>query len=261
MLKLAEKWDEYKPDIAVILGNDQNEVYETEQLNPPFMVFYGERIPNYMQSEERRKELPPGIAEAEPGHATVEYTEYPGVPELGKHIIETLSGHDIDVAASRIWPRNALNGASHAFGHIYRQVMRDEVVPSVPIYQNTFFPPNQPKASRSYEFGRIVAEAIRTWQSDLRVAVLGSGGMSHFVIDEQFDRAFVEALRRKDKAFLTSIPLSILQSGTSELKSWISLAGVLEDIDATMNEIDYVPCYRSAAGTGTANGFYWWHVE
>ena len=25
-----------------------------------------------------------------------------------------------------------------------------------------------------------------------------------------------------------------------------------------MHEIDYVPCYRSPAGTGTANGFYWW---
>jgi len=54
------------------------------------------------------------------------------------------------VAASKVWPQRAKNGASHAFGHIYRQVMRDKVVPNVPIYQNTFFPPNQPKASRSY---------------------------------------------------------------------------------------------------------------
>jgi OH-DDVA oxygenase/3-O-methylgallate 3,4-dioxygenase len=28
-----------------------------------------------------------------------------------------------------------------------------------------------------------------------------------------------------------------------------------------MHEIDYVPCYRSAAGTGTANGFYWWEMK
>jgi OH-DDVA oxygenase/3-O-methylgallate 3,4-dioxygenase len=45
------------------------------------------------------------------------------------------------------------------------------------------------------------------------------------------------------------------------LKSWITLAGVLEDVDCTMQEIDYVPCYRSAAGTGTANGFYWWKIR
>ncbi|HTY67370.1 MAG TPA: protocatechuate 3,4-dioxygenase [Alphaproteobacteria bacterium] len=261
MAKLADKWDEIKPDVAVILGNDQDEVYETDQLNPPFMVFYGDTIPNYPQSEERRKALPPGVAEAEHGHATEAYTEYPGVPELGRHIIDELIANDFDVAASKQWPKNARNGASHAFGHIYRQVMRDKVVPNVPIYQNTFFPPNQPKASRAYAFGRIVRKAIERWPSDKRVAVFASGGMSHFVIDEEFDRAFVGALKRKDKAYLTSIPLSVLQSGTSELKSWISLAGLLEDVDGTMHEIDYIPCYRSPAGTGTANGFYWWEIR
>jgi OH-DDVA oxygenase/3-O-methylgallate 3,4-dioxygenase len=47
----------------------------------------------------------------------------------------------------------------------------------------------------------------------------------------------------------------------SELKSWISLAGLLEGASAEMHEIDYVPCYRSPAGTGTANGFYWWDMK
>jgi OH-DDVA oxygenase/3-O-methylgallate 3,4-dioxygenase len=261
MAKLADKWDEAGADIAVILGNDQNEIYETDQLNPPFMVFFGDTIPNYPQSEEAKKSLPPGIAEAEHGHATDTYTEYKGVPELGAHIIKTLMEHDFDVAASKVWPKNARNGASHAFGHIYRQVMRDKVVPNVPIYQNTFFPPNQPKAARSYEFGRIVKKAIASWNSDKKVAVFASGGMTHFVIDEDFDRTFVTALKNKDKKYLTSIPLKDLQSGTSELKSWISLAGVLKDLTAEMQELDYVPCYRSPAGTGTANGFYWWEIK
>jgi hypothetical protein len=258
---LADKWEEAAPDVAIILGNDQHEVFQTEELNPSFMVFYGDTIPNYMQSEERRAELPPGIAEAELGHATETYTEYPGHPELGAHIIATLMANDFDVAVSKVWPKNARNGTSHAFGHIYRQVMRDKVVPNVPIYQNTFFPPNQPSAARAYEFGRIVRKAIDSWDSSARVAIFGSGGMSHFVIDEAFDLAFVEALRARDKAWLTQVPLSLLQSGTSELKSWISLAGVLEGIEAEMHQIDYVPCYRSPAGTGTANGFYWWDVQ
>lgn len=261
METLADKWEEVGADIAVILGNDQDEVYETEQLNPAFMVFFGDKIPNYPQTEEQRKKLPPGIAEAEHGHATETYTEYPGVPDLGAHIIKTLCDREFDVAASKVWPKHARNGASHAFGHIYRQVMRDNVVPNVPIYQNTFFPPNQPKAARSYRFGQIVKEAIDSWPSDKKVAVFASGGMSHFVIDEAFDRKFVDALDRKDKNYLTSIPLKELQSGTSELKSWISLAGLMENVDAKMHEIDYVPCYRSPAGTGTANGFYWWEFE
>lgn len=261
MNKLADKWEAIGANVAVILGNDQNEIYETDELNPPFMVFYGDKIPNYPQSAKAKETLPPGIAEAEHGHATDTYTEYRGVPDLGAHIIKTLMAHEFDVAASKTWPKHARNGASHAFGHIYRQVMRDNVVPNVPIYQNTFFPPNQPSAARSYAFGRVVKAAIDSWPSEKTVAVFASGGMSHFVIDEDFDREFVAALRNRDKNYLTALPLRELQSGTSELKSWISLAGVLESLDADMHELDYVPCYRSAAGTGTANGFYWWEIR
>lgn len=261
METLADKWDAVGADVAVILGNDQDEIYETKELNPAFMVFFGDTIPSYPQSAEERKNLPPGVAEAEHGHAAEAYTEYRGVPDLGMHIIKTLVQHDFDVAASSVWPKHARNGASHAFGHIYRQVMRDRVVPNVPIYQNTFFPPNQPTARRSYQFGQVVKAAIDSWDSDQRVAVFASGGMSHFVIDEEFDRAFVAALKLGDKNFLGSIALNVLQSGTSELKSWISLAGLLEDTKADMYEIDYVPCYRSPAGTGTANGFYWWEIK
>jgi len=93
------------------------------------------------------------------------------------------------------------------------------------------------------------------------VAVFASGGMSHFVIDEDFDQRFVSALRNGDKDYLCSIPLAHLQSGTSELKSWISLAGLMEDMKVEMHQLDYVPCYRSIAGTGTANGFFWWDVK
>lgn len=260
MGKMADKWAEVAPDIAVILGNDQNEIYETDTLNPAFMVFYGDKIPHHPQDKAALAKMPPGVAEAEPGHAVQSYTEYQGVPDLGLHIIETLIAHDIDVTACKTWPAKTRNGASHAFGHIYRQVMRDKVVPNVPVYQNTFYPPNQPTARRAYRFGEIVGKAIASWPSDKRVAVFASGGMSHFVIDEDFDRKFVSALKRKDKDALCAIPLSDLQSGTSELKSWISLAGVLEPYDTRMHELDYVPCYRSPAGSGTANGFYWWDI-
>ncbi len=260
MDKLADKWDEIGADVAVILGNDQREVFNDE-FNPAFLVFYGDKIPNYPQTAEERAKAPPGVAEAEFGHATETFTEYDGLPDLGEHMIKTLVEHDFDVAGSKVWPKKAKNGAPHAFGHIYRQVMRDKVVPNLPIFQNTFFPPNQPSARRAYAFGKAVKAAIDSWKTDKKVAVFASGGMSHFVIDEEFDQRFISALRDKDKDYLTSIPLPKLQSGTSELKSWISLAGLMEDMKADMHQLDYVPCYRSAAGTGTANGFFWWDVK
>lgn len=260
MTRMADKWEAAKPDIAVIFGNDQHEIYG-DDLNPPFMVFYGGKIPHFPASDEVKAKMPPGIAEAEEGHASPEYCEYDGVPDLGEHIIRTLIEADFDVTASKSWPAGAKNGASHAFGHIYRRVMRDNVVPNVPIYQNTFFPPNQPSARRAYEFGKKVKQAVDSWQSDKKVAAFGSGGMTHFTIDEDFDRAFLDALKNRDKDWLTSIPLRTLQSGTSELKSWISLMGYLENEDVSFSEVDYIPCYRSAAGTGTAQGFCWWDVK
>jgi OH-DDVA oxygenase/3-O-methylgallate 3,4-dioxygenase len=35
----------------------------------------------------------------------------------------------------------------------------------------------------------------------------------------------------------------------------------MEDMKVEMHQLDYVPCYRSMAGTGTANGFFWWDVK
>src|SRR4051812_27765699 len=47
MGKLATQWEAAGADVAVILGNDQDEIYETDQLNPAFMVYFGETIPSY----------------------------------------------------------------------------------------------------------------------------------------------------------------------------------------------------------------------
>jgi OH-DDVA oxygenase/3-O-methylgallate 3,4-dioxygenase len=136
--------------------------------------------------------------------------------------------------------------------------MRDNVVPNVPIIANTFSPPNQPTAKRCFDFGKMVGRAIDAWDSDLKVAVFGSGGMSHFVIDEELDQLFMKALAERDTDTLTSLKEGHFQTGTSELKNWISAAGVLFDTDLKGDVIDYVPCYRSEAGTGTANGFVCW---
>ena len=259
--RMADVWETLDVDVAVILGNDQHEIYGND-LNPAFMVYYGDKIRHHPSSEEGRRQLPPGIVEGEHGHAPDHLIEYDAHPVLAKHIIANLMEAEFDITVSPDLPRHnpKTTGISHAFGHIYRQVMRDKVIPNVPIYQNTFFPPNQPSAKRAYAFGKVVGEAIRSWQSDARVAVFASGGMTHFAIDEEWDRRFMQAMRERDKDFLTSIPLSDLQQGTSEMKSWISLAGVMENEDFTLHELGYIPCYRTPAGTGTAQGMYWWEV-
>ncbi|MCP5381587.1 MAG: protocatechuate 3,4-dioxygenase [Kordiimonadaceae bacterium] len=258
--RMADIWDEVKPDVAVIMGNDQKEIF-TDELIPAFTVFSGETLFNEPASEAQIPLMAPGIHEAESGHNPAKYTEYPGQVELSRLIIEQSTKDGFDVAQMNKIPRHEnhwSSGVGHAFGYIYRQVMRDNVVPNVPVITNTFFPPNQPSANRCFDFGRTIGKAIRNWDSDLRVAVFGSGGMSHFVIDEDLDQLFIKAIRERDAKTLISLEEGYFQTGTSELKNWIAAAGILFDTDLDGELVDYVPCYRSEAGTGTANGFVYW---
>ena len=151
------------------------------------------------------------------------------------------------------------SGIGHAFGFVYRQIMRDGVVPHVPFITNTFFPPNQPTARRCFEMGRTVGRAIKAWRSEARVAIFGSGGMSHFVIDEELDAQIFAALAMRDAEALCGMGENMLQSGSSELKNWIAAAGALFETTLSGEVVDYQPCYRSEAGTGTANGFVYWN--
>jgi OH-DDVA oxygenase len=107
--------------------------------------------------------------------------------------------------------------------------------------------------------GRTVGRALKAWKSDARIAMFGSGGMSHFVIDQDFDRQILDSLAARDAERLCTIGEDWLQSGSSELKNWIAAAGALFETALSGDVVDYQPCYRSEAGTGTANGFVYWN--
>lgn len=258
--RMAEVYAEVKPDIAIIFGNDQQELFN-DSLMPAFTFFNGETVWNEPSSKEQAAKHPPGIHAAEWGHKPPAYTEYPGHPELANYLIGDLVSHGFDITRASKLPKldnHWHSGIGHAFGFVYRQIMRDIVVPHVPIITNTFFPPNQPTARRCFEMGRNVGRALRAWKSDARIAIIGSGGMSHFVIDEALDRQMFEALAARDGEALCNIGEDWLQSGSSELKNWIAAAGALFETELDGGVIGYEPCYRSEAGTGTANGFVAW---
>ena len=256
---LAAKFAEVAPDVAVIVGNDQEELF-TDVNFPAFAVYWGETIENRPRTEEQIANLPPGVAIAERGHAPPEDAVYPGHPALGEHIIGSLMNSGFDIAASRRLPKGSgyANGIPHAYGFIYRQIMQDRVIPNVPVILNTFYPPNQPSAQRCYRFGAALKQAIESWESDARVAVLASGGLSHFVIDEALDRKVLDAFAAHDSDTLIAIPEDRYQAGTSEIKNWIPVAAMMDECGKQMTLVDYVPCYRSLAGTGNAMGFLYW---
>jgi OH-DDVA oxygenase/3-O-methylgallate 3,4-dioxygenase len=168
-----------------------------------------------------------GIADPTWSHMPPERITYPLVPTLAEHIVRTLVAANFDPAHSRRLPagRHGNHSVGHAFGFVYRRVTNDRQIPNVPVFINTYYPPNQPTASRCYEFGRALCRAVESWDSDQTVAVVTSGGLTHFVIDEAFDHRVLDAMQRKDHDALTGIPEPDLMSGNSERDQELDHAG------------------------------------
>jgi hypothetical protein len=258
--ELGDIFEQSKPDVAIVVGNDQMEIFTSDHV-PALAVFWGDYIEGIPRSPEFLASLPPGVARAELDRTPSVYTQYPGFPALGRHLVEKVVTEDFDVAQLTRLPTGTIgsNAAPHAYGFVYRRLMRDKVIPHVPVFVNTFYPPNQPPAARCYAFGQALARAVASWPEDSKVAVIGSGGLTHFVIDEAFDREVLDAMQSGDIKTLTSLPEAMFQSGTSEIKNWIVVAGMMAEAGLKMKLLDYVPCYRSEAGTGSAMGFAHWH--
>jgi hypothetical protein len=99
---------------------------------------------------------------------------------------------------------------------------------------------------------------VKSWGKQAKIAVIASGGLSHFAIDEEFDQRVIAALKAGDGDALGREPESLYQSGSSEAKCWVMAAGALAETTLGFELYDYVPCYRSEAGTGNAMGFAVW---
>ena len=129
-------------------------------------------------------------------------------------------------------------------------------MPVVPVFLNTYFPPNQPRPRRCYALGQAIRKAVEAYAGDARVGIIASGGLSHFLVDEDFDRAILKACADKDAKFLQNLPRNKLNAGSSEILNWVGIAGALEHLD--LNWFEYVPGYRTPAGTGTGLSFASW---
>ncbi len=183
----------------------------------------------------------------------------PTASALGRHMIEYLVESDFDIGRSNYLDPNrgrAGGGIGHAFGYVYHRLMGERLIPTVPIMVNTYYPPNQPTPKRCYELGRAIRNAIEAWPAKARVAVLASGGLSHFVVDEELDNTCMEGIKNKDIVKLSQLPRNKLNSGNSEVRNWIVATGATEHLD--LKYMTYVPCYRSEAGTGCAMAFAEW---
>ena len=174
---------------------------------------------------------------------------FPGNPNSRWNSSRELIDSDVDIGAAAKVEDPRKSGFGHAYGFIIARLFKGRQIPVVPILLNTYYPPNALTAKRCYHIGRALTRIIESSTSRQRIAVAASGGLSHFVVDEKLDRKVLDAIKRKDAATLKALSASEMNSGSSEIRNWIMVAGLVEHLANDWTE--YYPAYRTPAGTGT----------
>jgi 3-O-methylgallate 3,4-dioxygenase len=237
-------------DALIVVGDDQREQYFEDNM-PAFLVYCGASIVN--STLDLPEEAPAYWKRARSVyHEADAPREYPVARDLALHLIESLDDFDLAYGERLAKPR----GEGHAFGFVHRRLLGMNVVPVVPLVVNTYYPPNQPRPRRCFRLGAALRSAVESFSGDLRVGILASGGLSHFTVDEELDRKVLQGCAAGDEAAFTSIPLAKLNSGNSEIRNWIVVAGAARALRCAWQE--YVPLYRTPAGTGCGMAFAAW---
>lgn len=253
---LTEMLDDARPDVVIVVSNPHGGVV-TDVQQPVFGVHLNEEPPlteGPVWSIEGKKgrqtrtqwPVPERIAKAK---------QYPTDGELASHLIRGMIEEDFDVAANfQSRPGAGLDGA---YNLLYQKFDDEAKYPYVPVLVSRYLP-NQASPRRCYQFGQAMRRVIERWDSNKRVAVMGSGGLSHQIIDEKLDRMVIQALQDGNAEALASISVEDLNRapGTPEILNWVVCAGLAEPTAMTL--LDYLPCYRSVAGTGHGNTFGYW---
>ncbi len=137
-------------------------------------------------------------------------------------------------------------GLDHGFLTCLHYMTPDWDLSYVWLIQNCVLPP-LPSVKRCYDFGRMVGNAIRAWDSPRRVALLGTGGLSHDVgtpdmgrVDEAFDTRLLAVL-----CDITDAEMDARGNGAHEIRNWIALAGA---VNGAKGE---VILYENALGCGS----------
>jgi hypothetical protein len=162
----------------------------------------------------------------------------------------------VDLGVANAVPDPDKAGFGHAFGFPAERLFGGKEIPMVPVMLNTYYPPNVLSPARCHDIGRKLRAAIEASPEDLRVAVLASGGLSHFVVEDEIDRQLLEGLADPEGAALRALPREALLEGSSEILNWILTAGAVSHLPLAWSA--YEPIRRTPAGTGIGCGFAIW---
>jgi protocatechuate 4,5-dioxygenase beta chain len=224
-----------RPDTVVLFYNDHG------------LNFFLDKMPTFAIG------AAPEYRNADEGWGIPQVPPFRGDEELSWHLVEALVADEFDPVVCQEML------VDHAFTLPMALLWPDQQWPVkvVPICINTVLFP-LPSAARCYRLGQSVGRAVQRWQSDAKVLVLGTGGLSHQLegeragyINKEFDRKFMDSLTR-DPAWATQFSINELvkQVGTQgiELLNWLAARGALTGSVRERHRNYHIPISNTASG-------------
>ena len=224
MRELGKVLDETKPDVILFFGTDHVETFSVTCV-PSFAIIAGNRAIAKFAGREHNLPIHREMAE----------------DILNKLVVD----HSFDIAYSE----DAELG--HAFSIPFEYVIGGRDIPVIPFFTNVYVPP-LPTPRRCAALGRAIAEIVKGRKE--RVAIIASGGMSHFPgttkylhPEFDFDRWLLSQFETGNTdALLNMTGTQLDEVGNTEMLSWAMMFGAIGRAEGEL--IDYIPDLAPRSG-------------
>ncbi len=205
-----------RPDLVVMFVNDHLQNFPYSNM-PAFCVGLAPAYDAPSPGGARLMRIPP--------------RKVPGASEWATMLLERGLGAGIDFAYSyEIESWDELSVPLHF-------LTPEGTLPVAPIYTNCAAPP-LPSLRRCHEVGAFVGSFIRARPAGERVALLASGGISHWVgtpetgrINPEFDHRVLDHVARADVEPLLGLTWADVErdggNGGQEIRNWVALLGAV----------------------------------
>ena len=227
-----------KPDVAVV-------VYTDHGLN-----FFLDQLPTFAVGAAS------GYQNADEGWGLTPVPAFPGDPDLSWHLIENLVENDFDVTMCQ----ELL--VDHAFAIPMQLFWPDrnqnpDQIKAIPVCINTVQHP-MPSPRRCLQFGQALGAALASYPEDIKVVVIGTGGLSHQLdgeragfINKEFDHWCMEKLVDDPEAIAAYSAHDLIRLAGAqgvEIVNWLTARAALQGSVKKVSSNYHIPISNTATG-------------
>jgi protocatechuate 4,5-dioxygenase beta chain len=233
---IREWLDKVKPDVAIVVSNDHG------------LNFFLDKMPTFAIG------TAPEYNNADEGWGIPVVPPFQGDEDLSWHLAESLIGDEFDMVTCQEMK------VDHAFTLPLALLYPDQNWPvkTIPISVNTVLFPT-PSAKRCYKLGQAIGRAVEAYDEDVKVLLIGTGGLSHQLegeraghINKPFDLKFMESMT-DDPTWATQYSDRELveHTGTQgiELLNWLVVRGAMSGEVSVAHSNYHIPISNTAAAT------------